>query len=125
MERGNAKSDHTVIALCIHIKSCGYITPTPSKSTASTKRLRLFCLSGESFADASDHDACEGEVVEEFEAGVKSFVVSGESSETCGPGEVSFHDPAAWQQHKVAFGHGVFHDFMRCCRAASAAFGPV
>jgi hypothetical protein len=49
--------------------------------------------------------------VESFEAGVESFVVSGESSEARGPGEASFHDPSSWQRDEASFGHGVLDDF--------------
>jgi hypothetical protein len=60
---------------------------------------------------SGDQDACEGEVVEAFEAGVEPFIVSGEPSEASGPGEASFHDPPSGQQHEAAFGLGVFQNF--------------
>ena len=42
-----------------------------------------------------------------FERGIQPFVVSGEPSKTRGPGEASFDDPSAWQQHEAAFRHGM------------------
>ncbi len=49
--------------------------------------------------------------MEAFQRGVESFVVSGESAETGGPGEASFDHPATWQQDEATFRHGVFDDF--------------
>ncbi len=49
--------------------------------------------------------------MESFEGCVEPFVVSGEAAEACGPGEGSFHHPAAWQQDKTSFGHGMFDHF--------------
>ncbi len=57
------------------------------------------------------HEASKAEVVKSFECGVEPFVVSGEASEAGGPGEASFHDPAARQEHEASLGHGVFDDF--------------
>jgi hypothetical protein len=49
--------------------------------------------------------------VQAFEGSVESFVVSGKSAETSGPGEASFDNPSPWQQHEASFGHRVLDDF--------------
>ena len=46
-----------------------------------------------------------------FEGSVEAFVVSCESAEACCPGEATFDDPAARQEHETSFGHGVFDHF--------------
>ena len=66
----------------------------------------MLWLLGESFANAGDHDACEGEIVETFEAGVEPFVVAGEPAEAGGPGEAAFDHPSTWQRTKPRFAMG-------------------
>ena len=46
-----------------------------------------------------------------FEGLWESFVVSGKSSEACGPCEGSFDDPPARQEHEAAFCPGVLDHF--------------
>jgi hypothetical protein len=40
----------------------------------------------------------------------QSFVISGKSAETSGPGEASLDDPSSWQQHEAALCLGMFDD---------------
>ena len=49
--------------------------------------------------------------MESFEGCIEPFIVSCESSESCGPGEASFDHPAARQQHEASFGHRMLDDF--------------
>jgi len=67
------------------------ILPPPLRKRLSRSSSRLY-LSYERFAHTSDHDACD--VVESFEAGVESFIVSGEFAEACSRCEASFDDPS-------------------------------
>ena len=64
-----------------------------------------------------------------FEGCIEPLIVSGESSEACGPGEGAFDHPATWQQDEAALGHGMLDDFELdamltggfSCRRASVA----
>ena len=60
--------------------------------------------------ESAGHEDGEGDEMYSFESLRESFIVSGESSEACGPGEGAFDDPPARQQHEASFGHGVLDD---------------
>ena len=49
--------------------------------------------------------------MEPFEGSVEPFIVARGSAEASGPGEAFLHYPTARQQHKSAFGHGMFDHF--------------
>lgn len=59
----------------------------------------------ECIGEVSEHKGCEDEQMESFEGCIEPFVVSGEPSESGGPGEASFDHPAARQEHEASFRH--------------------
>jgi hypothetical protein len=53
--------------------------------------------------ELGDHEAGEGEEVESSKGCRQSFVVASQPAETGSPGDASFHQPSAWQQHEATF----------------------
>jgi len=60
--------------------------------------------------DAGEHDAGEAEVVESFEGGVESFVVSCETAEAGSACVAAFDDSSARQEDNAPFRHRVLDD---------------
>jgi hypothetical protein len=81
----------------------------------------------EHLEDSAEHEACDGEVVKGSKGLRESFILFGEPSEACGPGEAALDDPAARQQDEAAFGLCVLDHLPlnACGLAALAAASPV
>src|ERR1039458_7345977 len=57
--------------------------------------------------DGIEHESEESQPVKASQRGGQSFIVSGESAETSGPGKGTLDHPSPWKKDKSSFGDGV------------------